>query len=134
MRIVFLIPYPVDAWLYLRDHWVTTESPGNATLAGRMLMENYAWEAQKELAEQKVAPARAALRGRGVDIAVDVYTGRLGEVVRSYARSGDVHLVTLRGVSGLRILSFLREMICLFAARNRPRFYSMAASSPGHKA
>ena len=26
MRVVFLIRYPVDPWVWFRDHWVTTES------------------------------------------------------------------------------------------------------------
>ena len=32
MRVVFLVRYPVDPWVWFRDHWVTTESSRDAML------------------------------------------------------------------------------------------------------
>jgi hypothetical protein len=56
MRVVFLVRYPVDPWVWFRDHWVTTESSRNAMLAGGKVMEKYSWEGQRALAEEMVAP------------------------------------------------------------------------------
>jgi len=39
MRVVFLIRYPVDPWVWFRDHLVTTESSRDAMLAGRKVIE-----------------------------------------------------------------------------------------------
>lgn len=130
MRIVFLIPYPVELWLYLRDHWVTTESPTKAMLEGRKIMERYSWELQRGLAEQRVFPAREALRKRGVEIAVDIYTGSLRKVVESYTHDGDVHVIMMRAGIGLRIMGFLHGISPLFRLFKRPSFSSVLLLHP----
>ncbi len=111
MRVVFLIPYPVDPWFHLRDHWVTTESAREAMLAGRRIMERYSWEVQRGLAEQKVFPAQKALHRKGVEVAVEVCTGSLRRVLRDYAANRDVHLIMVRAGSGHPLMRFLRRMI-----------------------
>lgn len=130
MRVVFLIPYPLEAWPYLRDHWVTTESPREATLEGRKIMERYSWEVQTGLAEEKVLPAREALSKRGVQVAVDVYTGPLKRVVGSYTQNGDVHLIVMRDGIGLRIMRFLYGTIPLFGLFKPPTFSSVLFVHP----
>ncbi len=58
MRVVFLICYPVDPWVWFWDHWITTESSRDAVLAGRKVIEKYSWEGQRALAEEMVGPWR----------------------------------------------------------------------------
>src|SRR5262245_10292874 len=59
MRVIFLVRYPVDPWVWFQDHWVTTESSRNAMRAGRKVMEKYSWDGQMALAEEMVAPWRS---------------------------------------------------------------------------
>jgi hypothetical protein len=93
-KVTFLMRYPVDSWAWLRDHWINTESPKDAMLAGRRVLETYSYAAQRQLAEQMVLSARNTLSKMGVEIAVDVYTGPFRTVVETYTRKGDVQLVT----------------------------------------
>jgi hypothetical protein len=93
MRVVFLVRYPVDTWVWFRDHWVTTESSRDAMLAGRKITERYSQEGQRALAEEMVAPWRHALQKIGVTVAVDVYTGSLSSVVENYSRGDGISLV-----------------------------------------
>lgn len=132
MRVVFLIPYPVAPWLWLRDHWVITESAREAMMAGRKIMERYSCDVQMRLAEQRVVLARQALRKIGVETAVDVYTGRLRRVVESYRRGGNVHWIMLPVGSGIRIMSFLLERIPLPGFFKRPALYPVLLLYPDH--
>lgn len=107
MKVVFLLPYPVEGWS-LRDYWITTESVTEAMLAGRRINERSSWEVQRGLAELRISPARDALEKRKVDVAVDIYTGSLRSTLEDYAANRDVYWVLLRtGVSAplLRLLS-----------------------------
>ena len=107
MRVVFLVRYPVDAWEWFRDHWITTASARDAMLAGRKVMERYSWEGQKMLAEKMVAPWRYVLQKIGVTVAVDVYTGSLSSVVENYRRGDETSLV-MRAQNNLPMMGFLR--------------------------
>lgn len=120
MRVVFLIPYPVKSWLYLRDHWVTTESAREAMLKGRKIMEAYSWELQKALAEQKVGLAREGLQRRKVEVAVDVYTGSLRRVIGDYSVNGNVHLVMMRARGSHLLMRLFSRTIFLFGLFKRP--------------
>ncbi len=120
MKVVFLIPYPVESWLYLKDHWVTTESAREAMLAGRRLMEKYSWGVQKGLAEQKVSLAREVFHRMGVEVAVDLYTGSLRKVVADYAANRDVHLIVVRAGSDHPLIRLLRRMILAPWSFKRP--------------
>ena len=93
MRVVFLVRYPVDPWVWFRDHWVTTESSRNAMLAGRKITERYSQEGQRALAERRVAPWRYVLQKMGVKATVAVYTGSLSSVVETYRRENEISLV-----------------------------------------
>jgi hypothetical protein len=93
MSVVFLVRYPVDPWVWFRDHWVTTESSRNAMLAGEKVIEKYSWEGQRALAEEMVAPWRYVFQKIGVTVAVDVYTGSWSSVVETYSREGEISLV-----------------------------------------
>jgi len=130
MRVVFLIPYPVETWLWFRDHWVATESTKEAILAGRTIMHRYSWDVQRGLAEQKVFPARGALEKRGVEMAVEVYAGSLKKVVKNFTTNGDVHLILMRVGNGHLIMRFLRSLICLFGLFKRPNVPPMVLLNP----
>lgn len=120
MRVVFLVPYPVESWLYLKDHWVTTESPREATLAGRKIMDRYSWEVQKGLAEQKVAPAREVLQKVGMEVGVDLYTGSLRKVIEDCTANGDAPLIMMRAGSGHPLMRLLSRTILPFGLFKRP--------------
>lgn len=130
MKVVFLIPYPVEPSLWLKDHWVTTESPREAMLAGKKIMERYSRESQKSLAEQRVFPADEALRRKGAEVAADVYTGSLRKAIRSYMLNGDVQLIMIRARSALRLIKFLGGMMPLFGFLRRPSFSPMLLLHP----
>jgi hypothetical protein len=110
MRVVFLVRYPVDPWVWFQDHWVTTASARDAMLAGRKIMERYSWEGQRALAEEMVAPWRYVLQKMGVKATVDVYTGNLSSVVETYSRGDEISLV-MRAQNNLPIMGFLRRPI-----------------------
>jgi hypothetical protein len=108
MRVVFLVRYPVDAWEWFRDHWVTTASARDAVLAGRKIMEKYSWDGQMALAEEMVAPWGYVLQKMGVKAAVAVYTGSLSSVVENYSREDEISLV-MRARNYLPTMGFLRR-------------------------
>ena len=110
MRVVFLVRYPVDPWVWFRDHWVTTESSRNAMLAGGKVMEKYSWEGQRALAEEMVAPWRYVLEKMGVKATVEVYTGSLSSAVEAYCREDETSLV-MRAQNNLPTMGFLRRPI-----------------------
>jgi hypothetical protein len=110
MRVVFLVRYPVDPWVWFRDHWVTTESSRDAMLAGGKVMERYSREGQRALAEEMVAPWRHVLQKMGVKATVAVYTGSLSSVVENHSRGDEISLV-MRAQNNLPIMGFLRGPI-----------------------
>lgn len=132
MKVVFLMPYPLNSWAYLQDHWVTTESPREAMLAGRKIIDTYSWDVQRGLAEQKVFPVREALSRKGVEVAVDVYTGGLKKAATDYMANGDVRLIMIGAGSGLRIMRFLRGAISLLGLSRRPSFSPVLLLHPDH--
>ncbi len=109
MRVVFLIRYPVDPWVWFRDHWVTTESSRDAVLAGRKVIEKYSWEGQRALAEEMVGPWRYVLQKMGVKATVNVYTGSLSSVVENYSRGDEISLV-MRTIAAKVSASRFREV------------------------
>ena len=123
MKVVFLFPYPVDRWLYMRDHWVTTESVKEAILAGRKILEEYSWEAQRALAEKRVSCICEVLGKVGMEVAVHVYTGSLRRVIQDGAVSEDVQFIMLRSGNGnllTRLLSRMSVLSGLFKQTSVP--------------
>jgi hypothetical protein len=112
MRVVFLIRYPVDPWVWFRDHWVTTDSSRDAILAGRKVMERYSWEGQRAFAEERVAPWRGVLQKMGVEASVDIYSGSLSSVLEKYSRRDEISLV-MPAPNDLPLMGFLRRRIAL---------------------
>jgi len=131
MRVVFLIPYPVDPWSWLQDHWVTTESSRQAMLAGRKITKTYSRERQKALAEERIAPWHHALHKLDVEVTVDVYTGSLASIVESYNRGGDVSLI-MRPQNGLSIMRSLCQTIAFLGLIKRVSFPPVLLLRPDH--
>ncbi|MBI2361335.1 MAG: hypothetical protein HYV04_20910 [Deltaproteobacteria bacterium] len=119
-RVVFLVPYPVDLWLYIGDHWVEVESAREAILAGRRLGSRYSWHVQKALAEQKIAPAQEVLARKGVEVAVDLYTGSLKRVLKDYEASGEIYLVIIRALGGRLLANLLQRIAFPFSLSRLP--------------
>src|SRR5262245_9909341 len=90
MRVVFLIPYPVESWSYR-----TTESPTKAMLAGREISHRSSWDLQRGLAEGKIAPARERLDSMQIEVAVHVYTGSLRKLLAAYKDDDETYLIML---------------------------------------
>src|SRR5262245_24041044 len=93
MRVIFLVRYPVDPWVWFRDHWVTTESSRNAMLAGEKVMAKYSWEGQRALEEEMVDPWCYVLQKLGVMASVPVHNDSLSSVVETYRRRDETSLV-----------------------------------------
>jgi hypothetical protein len=124
-KVTFLMRYPMDSWAWLRDHWINSESPKAAMLAGRRVLETYSYAAQRQLAEQMVLLARKTLSKMGVEVAVDVYTGRFRTVVETYTRKGDVQLVT-RAKRGLPMIRLMQRTMAFKRTSSPPVLH------PGH--
>lgn len=132
MRVVFLIHYPVESWLWFQDYWVTTESPREAMLAGRKILDRYSWEVQKGLAEQRVSPARKALHKREVEMTVDLYTGSLRRAIGDYAANGNIQWIMTRVGNGHPIIRLLRRISILFGILKWPSFSPVLLLHPDH--
>jgi len=120
MKVIFLIPYPQELWLWARDYRVVTESPWEAILAGKKILEGYSWELQKRLTEQRFSPALKALRKKGIDVEIDLDTSSLRRVVYDSAVNRDVHLIVIRAWIRYLLGRFWRETIRLFVSLRRP--------------
>jgi hypothetical protein len=91
--VIFLFKYPVDSGSYFRDHRITVESARHATAVGRNVVHRYDWEAQKELAQQIMAPAIGALQNKGVQVEIHLYSGRLAKAIKNYSVDRDIHWI-----------------------------------------
>ena len=133
MKVVFLLHYPVAGdFLWLGDHWITTESPREALLAGQRIVEKYSWDVQRGLAEQRVLIAREALRRKGIEVAVELYTDSLGRVVRDYTASGDVHLIMMGAGRSHPMMRLLQRTVPLLGLFRRPSFQPVLLVCPRH--
>ncbi len=94
MKVVFLLPYPVGGFRYslYTDLFLLSRA--------KELAHCYSWEGNLQRARRKVSSASENLRPKGVEVAVDVYTGGLKKAIRSHALDGDVHLIMTR--AGIR--------------------------------
>jgi hypothetical protein len=115
MTVVCLVRYPVERRDYLRDHWVTTDSTRSAIVAGRKLMGRYSWDAQRRLAEEKLAAVSRAMRKRAVKVEIDLYTGSLQRSVRDRRANGDVYWVMVPARRSLYFPRLRKSAITPFA-------------------
>jgi len=114
-KVVFLIHYPVTAlmeYIGMAQDYVAAIECGaeeEATMAMSALGRAYSWEEEARLASQKIFPACAGLRRRGIEIDIDLYDGPLNKAVECY---------------------FLQETVGLLGLRKRPSFYPVLVVHP----
>ena len=132
MKVVFLFPLPVRHRNWWRDRRISRETDAQTRLAIGLAPSHawdyqrsssqekhfpvceYSWENEKRLYQEKLFPLCEALRQRGSEIAVTVYTGSLSKALGNYMASRDFHLIMMRGGLGLGIKRFFYEAIPLF--------------------
>lgn len=119
IRVVFLIPYPVKLWSWLRDHWITTESRSAAIVAGRKIIHEYSWEVQKTLAEQKISLARDVLHKKRVEVIANICMSGMRKAIKDHSVEREARLV-LRAGSRYPLLNLVRRTLSLFGAFKRP--------------
>ena len=125
MKVVFLVPYSVQAWPYLPDHCDDAEIGRAATLVGANLIERCGWESQKKLAENKVSGARERLHKRSIETETRLYTGSLGKALQDYTAQAEVHWIATPAQAPNWINWMLRKLTAPFAAADRPETSSL---------
>ena len=121
MQVVFLLPYPVEPWPYLCDHWVEAETAREAMSAGRKLLERYSWEAQTACAEQKLSAIRSLLQKQGVNVEIQLYAGGLRKALQDHLDRGDIYWVMTRATTGVRLRGLLAAGLAPFGWFKPPR-------------
>lgn len=112
MRVVFLLRYPVDGFVRFLSIYPKLEGGFRQRAeAGRELAKIYSWEGNRERAGKKISRACEVLEQKGAEVAVDVYTGSLSKIVKSYTTKNDVHLIVKPAGIASRIGKFLRGSI-----------------------
>ena len=117
-KVTFLMRYPASLRPWLRDHWITTESPRKAMFEAEQISARYSWKTQKQTAEEKIAAAREALTNIGVDVAV-VLKGCLGAAVRECVLSGEFQLLLMSAGTGRLAMELIRLSILWLARIQR---------------
>ena len=120
-KVTFLMRYPANLRPWLRDHWITTESPSKAMFEAERISARYSWETQKQLAEEKIAAAREALTKMGVEVAV-VLKGCLSAAVRECVLSGEFQLLLMSAGTGRLAMELVRLSILWLARIHRSSF------------
>ncbi len=123
MKVVFLVPYPVDGFVeHIRAGRFTGETGIPNPEKVRKIAARYSWESQQQLARQRVFPACHALQKKGAEVTVDVYTGSLRKAVKRYALTGDVHLMMAHAGIGRVISRSLKNLFSILRSSRRPSF------------
>lgn len=125
MQVVLLIRFaPPPASQASRRDWIRLQYPEESGLFERELEKPrfsgmQSMEEQRLSTEHKVFLALEALRKRGIEITVDVYTGSFRRAVKSYTCKGDVHLIVMRAKREL-MMDFLHKAFPVFGLVKRP--------------
>jgi hypothetical protein len=125
MRVVILIRFiPHPASQPSRHDWMESEYPGQSRFIeeeskksrfpGASIRGTRSIEEQTLAAEHKVFLALEALLRRGIEITVDVYTGSLRRVVKSYTCKGNVHFIMKRLGKVRAMMQFVRMTLPTF--------------------
>ncbi len=123
MKVVFLVRYPVDGFdEHIRAGRATGETGTPNPEKIKKIAARFTWESQQQLARQRVFPACHALQTKGAEVTVDVYTGSLRKAVKSYALTGDVHLMMANAGIGRVISRSLKNLFSILRSSKRPSF------------
>lgn len=88
-------------------------------------------EEQRLSVEHKVFLALEALRKKGIEIVVEVYTGSLRRALKSFTRKGDVHLVVMRARRE-PMVGFFNKALPLFGLFKHSTFAPVLVLHPTH--
>jgi hypothetical protein len=125
MKVIFLVRYPVDGFV-----WAKEEYGMRAALKAKKSVNYYSWAGNLENAKQHVAPACEALRAKGIEASLDVYTDSLKKAVRSHMLSGDVHWILTRAGIGDWIARLFDGTTSVFKWFRRPSFSPVLLINP----
>jgi hypothetical protein len=127
MKVVFLVRFaPNDILTGPEDNRTTLEPVEDVQFLGDLeelrftdgkMKATHAFEDRSLSAEHKAFLALDTLLRRGIEIAVDVYTGSLSRVLRRYTRKGNVRLIMKRAgkaMTAVRLLSRIFSFLGLF--------------------
>jgi hypothetical protein len=141
MRVVLLIrfiPQPASKW----HDAIELECPQDSRLfegeskksrsTGENIRATESIEAQRLSAEHEVFLALEAMLKRGIEIAVDVYTGSLRRAVKSYMRKGNVHSLVKRMGKIRVMMQFVRRAFPGLGAFNEQTFSPILVFHPTH--
>lgn len=117
MKIVFLVRYPVDGFIWAKEEFDT-----KVILEAKKLVRYYSWEENVKRAKSRVSYTSEILRAKGIEAAVDVYVGSLKKALRSHTLNGDVHLILARPGIGDWIARLLEGTNSIFKWLKRPSF------------
>ena len=115
-KVIFILQYPVESSLFPAGYWITTESVKRAVEAGKDLMRRSSWEAQKALAEARVAFPRTVLEQRGAEVSVELSAGRLKTTVESLISGSEPGTLLMQLAPKSPFLEFARSLLRLFRA------------------
>ena len=141
MRVVFLIRFiPQPASIASGHDSMESERPEEpAFFAGKLEKPRFtgenirgtqSMEEQRLSTEHKVFLALEALRKRGIEITVDVYTGSFRRALKSYTSKGDVHSIVMRAKRERMTVDFLRKTFPVFGLFKRPTFAPILVLHP----
>ena len=132
-KVTFLLPYPVNRWAWLRDHWVVTESTRIAMFEGRGLLARYSWDEQMRLAKEMISSAREALSKMGVEVTL-MLKACLNSAVRQYFLTGEFDLLLMSAGTGRLTMELVRLSIIWLRQINRSSFSAFRLYHPQHGA
>jgi hypothetical protein len=115
MKIVFMVPYPVDG--ICLSHEVYGRK---AIEEGESMAAYYDWNTNLEKAAVRLVPAQVAATAKGIETAVELYTGTMRSALRDYAAKDDVHLIVTRGTIVSWIERLLDAGMSVFRTLKRP--------------
>jgi predicted amino acid dehydrogenase len=122
-KVTFLLSYPVDAWSWLRDHWVVTESVRKAVSKGKSLLAQYSWEEQTRLAEKRIVSAREVLEKMGIEVTV-ILKGGFSRALREYVSDPDFQLLLISTANGSATIELVRLVLVSLRRIKRRGFVS----------
>ncbi len=113
MKVVFLLPFPVGGAHY-NIHTDLFLLP-----RAEKTMNYYSWEEILQRARRKISFACEVLRPKGVEVAVDVYSGAVKKAIRDHVLNGGVHLIMTQtgGFSQMLLIHPPTSSECLENAR-----------------
>lgn len=126
MKVVFLMRFPVeDSHRILTLCALMDEGVPDAAAASMEIAETFSWQESMQRAESKLAGPVEALRSRGVDAVVAVYTGSLRKAVRNQSLDGDVQWVLSPARFWNRVVCLLTGTASVLDLFSRPSFSPM---------